>query len=100
MQKIIADFLKVNRQLLIDMGISENANLLHGKEYSLHISQKIGAKIDTALVKEKLGELEYHKCKVPTQYKTIQAMAIDDKRVAIDSGRYSTRELSDFQLAV
>ena len=100
MQKIIADFLKVNRQLLIDMGISENANLLHGKDYSLHISQKIGAKIDTALVKEKLGELEYHKCKVPTQYKTIQAMAIDDKRVAIDSGRYSTRELSDFQLAV
>ena len=100
MQKIIADFLKVNRQLLIDMGISENANLLHGKEYSLHISQKIGAKIDTALVKEKLGELEYHKCKVPTQYKTIQAMAIDDSRVAIDSGRYSTRELSDFQLAV
>ena len=100
MQKIIADFLKVNRQLLIDMGISEHANLLHGKEYSLHISQKIGAKIDTALVKEKLGELEYHKCKVPTQYKTIQAMAIDDKRVAIDSGRYSTRELSDFQLAV
>ena len=85
MQKIIADFLKVNRQLLIDMGISENANLLHGKDYSLHISQKIGAKIDTALVKEKLGELEYHKCKVPTQYKTIQAMAIDDKRVAIDS---------------
>jgi hypothetical protein len=100
MQKIIADFLKVNRQLLIDMGISENANLLHGKDYSLHISQKIGAKIDTALVKEKLGELEYHKCKVPTQYKTIQAMAIDDKRVAIDSGRYSTRELSDFQLAI
>ena len=100
MQKIIADFLKVNRQLLIDMGISENANLLHGREYSLHISQKIGAKIDTALVKEKLGELEYHKCKVPTQYKTIQAMAIDDSRVAIDSGRYSTRELSDFQLAV
>jgi len=100
MQKIIADFLKVNRPLLIDMGISENANLLHGKDYSLHISQKIGAKIDTALVKEKLGELEYHKCKVPTQYKTIQAMAIDDKRVAIDSGRYSTRELSDFQLAV
>ena len=100
MQKIIADFLKVNRQLLIDMGISENANLLHGKEYSLHISQKIGAKIDTALVKEKLGVLEYLKCKVPTQYKTIQAMAIDDKRVAIDSGRYSTRELSDFQLAV
>jgi hypothetical protein len=100
MQKIIADFLKVNRQLLIDMGISENANLLHGKDYSLHISQKIGAKIDTALVKEKLGELEYHKCKVPTQYKTIQAMAIDDSRVAIDSGRYSTRELSDFQLAV
>ena len=100
MQKIIADFLKVNRQLLIDMGISENANLLHGKDYSLHISQKNGAKIDTALVKEKLGELEYHKCKVPTQYKTIQAMAIDDKRVAIDSGRYSTRELSDFQLAI
>ena len=100
MQKIIAAFLKVNRQLLIDMGISENANLLHGKDYSLHISQKIGAKIDTALVKEKLGELEYHKCKVPTQYKTIQAMAIDDKRVAIDSGRYSTRELSDFQLAI
>ena len=51
MQKIIADFIKVNRELLIDMGISENANLLHGKDYSLHISQNIGAKIDTALVK-------------------------------------------------
>ena len=99
MQKIIADFIKVNRQLLIDMGISENANLLHGKDYSLHISQKIGAKIDTALVKDKLGELEYQRCKVPTQYKTIQAMPLNDNQVEVDSST-SIQTIADFQLAV
>ena len=100
MQKIIADFLKVNRQLLIDMGISENANLLHGKDYSLHISQKIGAKIDTALVKEKLGELEYQRCKVPTQYKTIQAMAINQANVGVEANNMSVVNITDFKLAV
>ena len=59
MQKVLADFIKVNRNLIIDMGISENANLLHGKDYSLHVTQKLSAKIDTKLIKEKLSELEY-----------------------------------------
>ena len=67
MQKVLADFIKVNRQLMIDLSMSENANLLHGRDYSLHVSQKLGAKIDSQLVKEKLGEIAYHQCKVPTQ---------------------------------
>ena len=99
MQKIIADFVKVNRELVIDMGVGENANLLHGKDYTLHVSQKVGAKIDTALVKEKLGELEYQRCKVPTQYKTIQAMPINDNQVMVDSSS-SIQTISDFKLAV
>ena len=99
MQKIIADFVKVNRELVIDMGVGENANLLHGKDYSLHISQKIGAKIDTALVKDKLGELEYQRCKVPTQYKTIQAMPLNDNQVQVDSSN-SIQTISDFKLAI
>ena len=100
MKKVIDDFIKVNRNLVLDMGISENANLLHGKDYTLHVSQKLSAKIDTKLVKEKLGELEYHKCKVPTQYKQIQAMPIETGRVEIDKGRYSVKEVADFELAV
>ena len=32
---------------MIDLSMSENANLLHGRDYSLHVSQKLGAKIDT-----------------------------------------------------
>ena len=75
MKKVLDDFIKVNRNLIIDMGVSENANLLHGKDYSIHVSQKLSVKVDTNLVKEKLGELEYHKCKVPTQYKQIQAVS-------------------------
>ena len=66
MQKVLADFIKVNRQLMIDLSMSENANLLHGRDYSLHVTQKLGAKIDSQLVKEKLGEIAYHQCKVPT----------------------------------
>jgi len=65
----------------------------------LHISQKIGAKIDTALVKEKLGELEYQRCKVPTQYKTIQAMPLNDNQVQVDSSN-SIQTISDFKLAM
>ena len=29
MQKVLADFIKVNRQLMIDLSMSENANLLY-----------------------------------------------------------------------
>ena len=47
MKKVLDDFIKVNRNLIIDMGIGENANLLHGKDYSLHVSQKLSAKVDT-----------------------------------------------------
>ena len=57
MQKVLADFIKVNRQLMIDLSMSENANLLHGRDYSVHVTQKLGARIDTQLVKEKLGEM-------------------------------------------
>lgn len=99
MKKVLDDFIKVNRELVIEMGIGENANLLHGRAYSLQVSQKLGAKIDNKLVKEKLGELEYHKCKVPTQYKTIQAIPLNDKQVKADSSN-SIQTISDFKLAV
>ena len=97
MQKVLADFVKVNRQLMIDLSMSENANLLHGRDYSLHVSQKLSAKIDTKLVKEKLGELAYHQCKVPTQYKQIQAMAINEGQVNKDK-KHTVEEVSDFRL--
>ena len=57
MQKVLSDFLKVNKDLIIDLAISENANLLHGKDYSIHVSQKLSVKVDTNLVNEKLGQL-------------------------------------------
>ena len=97
LKKVIDDFIKDNRELVLDMGISENANLLHGKDYSLHVSQKLSAKIDTKLVKEKLGELAYHQCKVPTQYKQIQAMAINEGQVNKDK-KHTVEEVSDFRL--
>ena len=100
MKKVIDDFIKVNRNLIIDMGIGENANLLHGKDYQLHVSQKLSAKIATKLLKEKLGELEYHKCKVPTQYQQIQAMPLEKNRVETDKTKYSIKEVADFDLAV
>ena len=97
MKKVLDDFIKVNRNLILDMGVSENANLLHGKDYSIHVSQKLSAKIDTQLVKEKLGELEYHKCKVPTQYKQIQAMPINEGQVKKDK-KHTIDEVADFRL--
>jgi hypothetical protein len=97
LQKVISDFIKVNRNLVLDMSVSENANLLHGKDYSIHVSQKLSAKIDTQLVKEKLGELEYHKCKVPTQYKQIQAMPINEGQVKKDK-KHTIDEVADFRL--
>ena len=72
-KKELDDFIKVNRQLVIDMAFSENANLLHGTDYSIHVTQRLGAKIDNKLVREKLGDLEYHKCKVPMQSTMVQA---------------------------
>ena len=97
MQKVLSDFLKVNKDLIIDLAISENANLLHGKDYSIHVSDKIGARIDNQLVKEKLGELEYHKCKVPTQYKTIQAVA--NEQSTLRKNRKATiDEVADFKI--
>ena len=97
MQKVLSDFLKVNKDLIIDLAISENANLLHGKDYSIHVSDKIGARIDNQLVKEKLGELEYHKCKVPTQYKTVQA--VPNQTNTINRNKKATiEEVADFKL--
>ena len=79
MQKVLADFIKVNRQLMIDLSMSENANLLHGKDYSLHVYTKTWVlRLTRNLVKEKLGEIAYHQCKVPTQYKQIQAMPLSE----------------------
>ena len=62
--------------------------------------KKLSAKIDTKLIKEKLGELEYHKCKVPTQYQQIQAMPLEKNRVETDKTKYSIKEVADFDLAV
>ena len=97
MKKVLDDFIKVNRNLIIDMGISENANLLSGKDYSLHVSQKSSIKVDTSLVKEKLGELEYHKCKVSTQYKQIQALPKEE--ATIKRNKKSTiEEVAEFRI--
>ena len=98
MQKVLADFIKVNRQLMIDLAFGENANLLHGKDYPLHVQQKLGAKIDSTLVKEKLGELEYHKCKVPTEYKTIQAMPLSETTVSRNK-KATIDEVADFRIS-
>ena len=98
MKKVLDDFIKVNRNLILDMGVSENANLLHGKDYSIHVSQKLSVKVDTNLVKEKLGELEYHKCKVPTQYKTIQALPNEESTVKRNR-KATIEEVADFRIA-
>tara|TARA_B100000029_G_C17333749_1_gene872656 strand:+ start:262 stop:675 length:414 start_codon:yes stop_codon:yes gene_type:complete len=98
MQKVLADFVKVNRQLMIDLSMSENANLLHGKDYSLHVTQKLGAKIDTQLVKEKLGEIAYHQCKVPTQYKQIQAMPRTESTISRNK-KSTIDEVADFRIS-
>jgi len=79
------------------MGISENANLLHGKDYSIHVTQKLSVKVDTNLVKEKLGELEYHKCKVPTQYKQIQALPKEEATVRRNK-KSTIEEVADFRI--
>ena len=97
MKKVIDDFIKVNRNLIIDMGIGENANLLHGKDYSLHVSQKLSVKVDSNLVKEKLGELEYHKCKVPTQHYTVQAMPNEEATVRKNK-KATVEEVADFRI--
>jgi len=43
--------------------------------------------------------LEYQRCKVPTQYKTIQAMPLNDNQVQVDSSN-SIQTISDFKLAM
>ena len=98
MQKVLADFIKVNRQLMIDLAFGENANLLHGRDYSLHVSEKLGAKIDTHLVKEKLGEIAYHQCKVPTEYKQIQAMPLSESTVSRNK-KSTIDEVADFRIS-
>ena len=97
MKKVLDDFIKVNRNLIIEMGVSENANLLHGKDYSIHVTQKLSVKVDTNLVKEKLGELEYHKCKVPTQYKQIQALPNEESTVKRNR-KATIEEVADFKI--
>ena len=98
LKKVIDDFIKVNRNLVIDMGVSQNANLLHGRDYSVHVTQKLGAKIDTQLVKEKLGEIAYHQCKVPTQYKQIQAMPLSESTVSRNK-KATIDEVADFRIS-
>ena len=97
MKKVLDDFIKVNRNLIIEMGVGENANLLHGKDYSIHVSQKLSVKIDTNIVKEKLGELEYHKCKVPTQYKQIQALPKEEATIRRNK-KSTIEEVADFKI--
>jgi|TARA_R110001583_G_scaffold8301_8_gene39918 hypothetical protein len=100
MKKVIEDFIKVNRSLMIELGENENVNLIHGKDYTIQIADKVGAKLDNALIKEKLGDLEYHKCKVPSLYKTIQAMPLSDKVVARQRKDLSVDSIVDFKIAM
>jgi|TARA_R110001583_G_scaffold110121_5_gene259066 hypothetical protein len=100
MKKVIEDFIKVNRSLMIELGENENVNLIHGKDYTIQIAQKVSAKLDNALIKEKLGDLEYHKCKVPSLYKTIQAMPLSDKVVAKQRKDMSVDSIVDFKIAM
>ena len=92
MKKVLDDFIKVNRNLITDMGM-----ILHGKDYTIHVSEKLSVKVDTNLVKEKLGELEYHKCKVPTQYKQIQALPIEEATVRKNK-KATIEEVADFRI--
>ena len=92
MKKVLDDFIKVNRNLITDMG-----TILHGKDYTIHVSEKLSAKVDTNLVKEKLGEIEYHKCKVPTQYKTIQALPRTESTVSRNK-KATIEEVADFRI--
>ena len=100
MKKVIEDVIKVNRSLMIELGENENVNLIHGKDYTIQIAQKVSAKLDNALIKEKLGDLEYHKCKVPSLYKTIQAMPLSDKVVAKQRKDMSVDSIVDFKIAM
>ena len=92
MKKVLDDFIKVNRNLITDMGM-----ILHGKDYTIHVSEKLSVKVDSNLVKEKLGELEYHKCKVPTQYKQIQALPIEEATVRRNK-KSTIEEVADFRI--
>ena len=55
MKKVLDDFIKVNRNLIIDMGVSENANLLHGKDYSIHVSQNLALRLTRISLKKNLA---------------------------------------------
>ena len=92
MKKVLDDFIKVNRNLITDMGI-----ILHGKDYTIHVSEKLSVKVDSNIVKEKLGEVEYHKCKVPTQYKQIQALPIEEATVRKNK-KATIEEVADFRI--
>ena len=92
MKKVLDDFIKVNRNLITDMGM-----ILHGKDYTIHVSEKLSVKVDSNLVKEKLGEVEYHKCKVPTQYKQIQALPIEEATVRRNK-KATIEEVADFRI--
>ena len=92
MKKVLDDFIKVNRNLITDMG-----KILHGKDYTIHVSEKLSVKVDSNLVKEKLGEVEYHKCKVPTQYKTIQALPNEESTVKRNR-KATIEEVADFRI--
>jgi len=60
MQKVLADFIKVNRQLMI--------------------------------------EIAYHQCKVPTQYKQIQAMPLSESTVSRNK-KATIDEVADFRIS-
>ena len=92
MKKVLDDFIKVNRNLITDMGM-----ILHWKDYTIHVSEKLSVKVDSNLVKEKLGEVEYHKCKVPTQYKTIQALPNEESTVKRNR-KATIEEVADFKI--
>ena len=82
MKKILEDFIKVNRNLVLEIGEQAETNLVVGKDYTLNITERQSVKIDNALVKEKLGELE-----------------LSDKVVKSSRNDMSVGSIVDFKLA-
>ena len=54
--------------------------------------------LQSQLVKEKLGEIAYHQCKVPTQYKQIQAMPLSETTVSRNK-KATIDEVADFRIS-
>lgn len=96
LKKVIDDFIKVNRELVLDMGVSENANLLHGKDYSLHVSQNYLQRLIRNSLKKNLANLRIINAKSQrniNKYKQWRSMR--DKSTKIKSTQLKKSATSD-----